>query len=356
MTSLLDFLQGVSNGVAANVSAPVDGIAWLLRKTGLPIDTPVGGSDWMRAKGLTAEPQNQMAGLLGEAAGGVAPMLAAAKFNNIIQGLLGAENAGSRAINNVANNLQSYRQTGKMDTLASHFVGKEPIPQPQRPFNVDYPQAIGSSPGSRLTTSIDGSPLSPTAAIAGRSTVGGADQAIGNAGIRGASENIGAPWNFVPQRLLPKNTVGTLNPATREVNVLETLTGYGQARTGGHEFSHLIDDISGKIPTKGIESPLSQMFSELNTQGYVSKWQKGATPELYGYKGADVGREKMAEAIYAYLRDPNYIKSKFPDVAKRIREYVNTNPNLKDVIQFNSAGGLAAGGLLGNEYSKGNIP
>ena len=230
-----------------------------------------------------------------------------------------------------------------MDTLASKFVGKEPIPQPQRPFNVDYPQATGSSPGSRLTTSIDGSPLSPTAAIAGRSTVGGADQAIGHEGLRSASENLGSPWNFVPQRALPKNTVGTLNPATGEVNVLETLTGYGQARTGGHEFSHLIDELSGKIPTKGLESPLSQMFSELNTQGYVSKWQKGATPELYGYKGADVGREKMAEAIYAYLRDPNYIKSKFPEVAKRIREYVNTNPNLKDVIQFNSAGGLAAG-------------
>ena len=164
------------------------------------------------------------------------------------------------------------------------------------------------------------------------------DEGISATGIASASGNLGAPWNFVSQRALPKNTVGTLNPATGEVNVLETLTGYGQARTGGHEFSHLIDELSGKIPTKGLESPLSQMFSELNTQGYVSKWQKGATPELYGYKDADVGREKMAEAIYAYLRDPNYIKSKFPEVAKRIREYVNTNPNLKDVIQFNSAG------------------
>ncbi len=88
------------------------------------------------------------------------------------------------------------------------------------------------------------------------------------------------------------------------------------------------------------------MYSELNTQGYVSKWQKGSKPEEFGYKGDDVGREKMAEAVYGYLRDPNYIKSKFPDVAKRIGECVNTNPELKDVIQFNSgvgAVGLAAG-------------
>ena len=316
----------------------MDGIAWLLRKAGIDTGTPVMGSDWMRAQGLTAEPQNHTAGLLGEAVGGVSPILAAAKAKYIIEGLLGLGNRGKSAINTVANDLQSGTDLGKIDTLASKFVGHEPTPQPQRNFNVDYPQATGGSDGSRLTLSIDGDPLSSTAAIAGRSTVGGADQAIGHEGIRSASENLGATWNFVPQRLHPNKTVGTLSPATRDINILETLSDFGKNRTGGHEVSHLVDEIAGNVPTKGIESPLSQMFSELNTQGYVSKWQKGATPELFDYKGADVGREKMAEAIYGYLRDPNYIKSKFPEVAKRIREYVNTNPNLKDVIQFNSAG------------------
>ena len=329
---------GVSNSAASTVAALVDGIAWLLRKAGIFTGTPFMGSDWMRAKGLTAEPQNQCAGLLGEAVGGVAPMLAAAKATNIIEGLLALGNRGNPAINTVANDLQSSADLGKMDTLASKFVGHEPVPQPQRNFSVDYPQAIGGSPGSRLTLSIDGDALSPTARIAGRNVVGGVDQGIESAGIVGTGTNLGAAWNFVPQRLLPQNTVGTLNPATRDINILETLTDYGKNRTGGHEVSHLVDEISGKIPTKGLEKPLSQMFSELNTQGYVSKWQKGATPELFGYKGEDIGREKMAEAIYSYLRDPNYIKTKFPDVAKRIREYVNTNPNLKDVIQFNSAG------------------
>jgi hypothetical protein len=49
---------------------------------------PVGGSQWMREKGLTREPQNRTAGLLGEAAGNVLPIVAAAKGPQIAQGLL----------------------------------------------------------------------------------------------------------------------------------------------------------------------------------------------------------------------------------------------------------------------------
>lgn len=83
MGALADFFQGASNSAASTVSAPVDGIAWLLRKAGIDTGTPVMGSDWMRAQGLTAEPQNHTAGILGEALGGVAPMLAAAKAPQI---------------------------------------------------------------------------------------------------------------------------------------------------------------------------------------------------------------------------------------------------------------------------------
>tara|TARA_R110000868_G_scaffold391708_1_gene661957 strand:+ start:42 stop:1250 length:1209 start_codon:yes stop_codon:yes gene_type:complete len=89
---LLDILQGASNAAASNISAPVDGLAWLLRKAGLPIpDAPIGGSDWMASKGLTAKPQNYLAGLLGESVGGVAPIVAAAKAPQIARGLLQVE-------------------------------------------------------------------------------------------------------------------------------------------------------------------------------------------------------------------------------------------------------------------------
>lgn len=87
---LLDFLQGASNSAASTVSAPVDGLAWLLRKAGAKVgDNPIGGSDWMRANGLTQEPQNKLMGLLGEAAGGVAPMVAGAYASQVARGLLG---------------------------------------------------------------------------------------------------------------------------------------------------------------------------------------------------------------------------------------------------------------------------
>lgn len=91
---LFDFLQGASNSAASTVSAPVDGLAWLLRKAGVNTGTPIGGSDWMAQQGLTMQPQNRMAGLLGEALGGVAPMVGVAKAPQIANGLLGMmENA-----------------------------------------------------------------------------------------------------------------------------------------------------------------------------------------------------------------------------------------------------------------------
>jgi hypothetical protein len=93
MAEFRDFLQGMSNSAASTVSAPVDGLAWLLKKAGVSMGAPVGGSDWMAAQGLTAEPQNRNMGLLGEAIGGISPILAAAKAPQIAKGLLaGADN------------------------------------------------------------------------------------------------------------------------------------------------------------------------------------------------------------------------------------------------------------------------
>lgn len=72
---LRDFAQGASNNAASTVSAPVDALAWLLRKGGAPIpDNPIGGSDWMRQQGLTVEPKDKLAGLLGDAAGMAIPL------------------------------------------------------------------------------------------------------------------------------------------------------------------------------------------------------------------------------------------------------------------------------------------
>lgn len=84
LDDFVSFLQGASNSAASNLSAPVDGINWLLGKAGLPVSkAPVGGSDWLRQAGFTAEPKNRNAGLLGEFVGGVMPFVSAAKAPQI---------------------------------------------------------------------------------------------------------------------------------------------------------------------------------------------------------------------------------------------------------------------------------
>lgn len=80
-----DFAQGASNGIASNVSAPVDLLAIALRKAGVPIpDDPVMGARWMAERGLTQIPQNHMAGQFGESAGLAGSAMMAAKVQNIL--------------------------------------------------------------------------------------------------------------------------------------------------------------------------------------------------------------------------------------------------------------------------------
>ena len=93
-----DFAQGASNAVASNVSGPVDALSWLLRKAGAGRvigDAPVGGSEWMARQGLTAQPKNALAGILGESAGLSGPMVLAAKAPQVA-------NALNRVVENAA--------------------------------------------------------------------------------------------------------------------------------------------------------------------------------------------------------------------------------------------------------------
>lgn len=159
---LLDFLQGASNSVSSNVSAPVDGLAWLLRKAGVPVgDAPMGGSDWMAQKGLTKQPENRNMGLLGEAIGGVAPMLSAAKAPQIARGLLQmGENA---AIPQTLN-----RQTGVLSIdLKNELATKYREMLKDDPYGVFGVRVFGpgqkSDVGTKLTRSsnwVDGVPKS----------------------------------------------------------------------------------------------------------------------------------------------------------------------------------------------------
>lgn len=112
LDDFVSFLQGASNSAASNLSAPVDGINWLLGKAGLPVSkAPVGGSDWLRQAGFTAEPKNANAGLLGESVGGVLPIVAAAKAPQIAAGM-------NRVAANAAAPRSLHPQTGAINVKA----------------------------------------------------------------------------------------------------------------------------------------------------------------------------------------------------------------------------------------------
>ena len=126
MADLRDFLQSMSNSAASNVSAPVDGINWLMRKSGVPVsDAPFMGSDWMAQKGFTRPVKQGAASVLGETAGMLAPMAVAAKAPQIARGLLQAEaNAmAPRTLNPQTGAIVWHGSPHKFDKFDSSKIG-----------------------------------------------------------------------------------------------------------------------------------------------------------------------------------------------------------------------------------------
>lgn len=126
LDDFVSFLQGASNSAASMVSAPVDGINWALGKVGLPVSKkPVGGSEWLREVGFTAEPKNRNAGLLGEAVGGVIPIVAQAKAPQIAAGLnrVAANAAAPRTLHPQTGAIVWHGSPHKFDKFDSSKIG-----------------------------------------------------------------------------------------------------------------------------------------------------------------------------------------------------------------------------------------
>lgn len=105
--ALISALQGASNAAASNVSGPVDLLAWALRKAGVPVPSNAfGGSEWMRQQGLTAEPTNKLAGMLGEGVGLAAPFAIAAKAPQIAGAMNKADDALTAGANRMADHFE----------------------------------------------------------------------------------------------------------------------------------------------------------------------------------------------------------------------------------------------------------
>lgn len=106
--ALRDTAQSASNAIAGNVSGPVDLIAAALRAGGLPVNNPIGGSQWMAERGLTREVESGAPRVIGETLGMVTPALATAYAPQIANSVINAQASANRAAASGAKALDSY--------------------------------------------------------------------------------------------------------------------------------------------------------------------------------------------------------------------------------------------------------
>jgi len=207
-----------------------------------------------------------------------------------------------------------------------------------RPFKEDYRGGAQADETGRLLHDIDGRPLGARFVV-GRKEVGGGDAALPEEALDAIAEaTTGRAVALVPKSALGRN-VGSVkvNRYSRQplsAAVWNQLTAAQLPRVAAHEIGHVIDQAAGEIPTEGLSRELAQVYNTLNTGQERTRSLTG--PQHQGYIGDDVPRELMAEAIRAYMVDPNYLKAVAPKTAARIRDYVNANPRLAATIQFNA--------------------
>lgn len=225
------------------------------------------------------------------------------------------------------------------------MTGYDPKPVAQRPFDADYPVAPRSDAEGRLAYTIDGDPITAQY-VAGRRRVGGGDEGLDPADrlyMAGqlVDKIVGVPPGQMPgvaglyQRQAGQDGIKT------SIKFRDNLSPGQAARVISHESAHAIDETAGQIDTRGLSQELKQVFHDLAT-GVQGRQKFRTEPQHLGYSSEEVPRELMAEAIRGYLTDPNYLKSVAPKTAQRIRDFVNTNPRLSKIIQFNTLAGTAA--------------
>lgn len=126
MSGLMDVAQAASNAVAGNVSGPVDMLAFLLRKAGVPVpEDPVLGTEWLKKRGLIRDVPQGAAQVAGETLGLLAPVAVAAKAPQIASGLLRAqENAAApRTLRPDAGAIVWHGSPHKFDRFDSSKIG-----------------------------------------------------------------------------------------------------------------------------------------------------------------------------------------------------------------------------------------
>ncbi len=243
-----------------------------------------------------------------------------------------------------------------------------PIPMPPRSIWDDYPHGAPVYEGGDdfykgyLTHDMDGrsfldeegTPNFPAYQV-GRTRADSPDHALTPTDIQRAGEHImGQPIVKKPEDKFPPETLGQtwLHPLTGKpfhVQILDSLPQADADMVTAHEVGHVIDISAGEIPTEGLDDELDFLFNALSSGKEQQKFRfLQHRPEDFGYSGPEAAREKMAEAVRAYMVDPNYLKTMAPKTAARIREWAYSHPEVSNVVRFNSlAAGVGATGLAG---------
>lgn len=305
-----------------------------------------GATYWQTPDGRIAEPQRvNIAGLLpmGQNDQTGAVSLETGRLLPLVETAMAGE-AGARAA----------VVPGRNSSVANSYrVGYNPPQKPPRPFAADYPAGAQTDDAGRLLHDIEGRPINPDAFIAGRRTAAGVDEALRPEElVEGAARLIGQNPAGVARSEIPGNSVGAfvkqrgLDAPSRRVLFDKSLPADHAQRVISHETGHAIDDIAGTIPTDGLKTELRQVYSTLATGQERGRNLTG--PQHVGYKPSETNAELMAEAIRAYISDPNYLKTVAPNTAARIRAAVNADPQIGGIFQFNSAAPFLAMPLLGN--------
>lgn len=247
------------------------------------------------------------------------------------------------------------------ETLEGEVVPMyDPPAQPKRPFAADYPDGAKADEAGRLLHDMEGRPL-VAKRVVGRRSVGGDDQPLPRTEFDAlATDLTGKPATWVSAedmrswgRVVPDPD--THRPAA--IYVRKELRPDQARMVYGHELGHAVEDYIDLIPTDGLWSELKRIYNTLNNPKRSRDESKAAsgkpfTPKDLNYSKWHIPREYMAEAIRAYLADPNYIKSVAPQTARRIREFVNEHPELSKIIQFNSIAAVPVGVAVTNDAAE----
>lgn len=180
----------------------------------------------------------------------------------------------------------------------------------------------------------------------GRRVDRGADEAIPPTEFDAiATESVGAP---AKASALPDGELGRISvaPGSRlptAIALSDRLSAGQVPKVYAHELGHAIDQLAGEIPTAGLQRELDRVYNA-GISG-VHRARNLTGPQHVGYKGDDIPRELMAEAIRAYMTNPTYMKTEARKTAAAIRKAANRDPMVNRIIQFNVLPYLAPGSL-----------